>query len=133
MTATSRADEQIADYSILIKSGFTKYQAMGSQFFTAVGAFVGTFLGIWIAETSGTGKTAAIKIGEGIMGTSLGAGDLVIPMTAGGFLYIASVSVIPELLEESRSGTQALKEYGAMAFGVFCMVRISASYGSNAS
>lgn len=27
-----------------------------------------------------------------------------------GFLYIASVSVIPELLAESRSGTQALKE-----------------------
>lgn len=27
-----------------------------------------------------------------------------------GFLYIASVSVIPELLEESRSMTQAIKE-----------------------
>lgn len=39
-----------------------------------------------------------------------------------GFLYIASVSVIPELLAESRSGKQALKEYAAMAFGVFCMV-----------
>lgn len=75
---------QIADYSILIKSGFTKYQAMGSQFFTAVGAFVGTFLGIWIAETSGTGKGEALKIGEGLFGTSVGAGELVIPMTAGG-------------------------------------------------
>ena len=54
-----------------------------------------------------------------------------------GFLYVASVSVIPELLAESRSGKQALKEvsyircarggllivqYAAMAFGVFCMV-----------
>ncbi len=108
---------------------------MGSQFFTAVGAFVGTFLGIWIAETSGTGeKTVEIKVGEGLFGTSVGAGELVIPMTAGGqslvprdklascievagradtytgFLYIASVSVIPELLAESRSGKQALKE-----------------------
>ncbi|GFZ43307.1 hypothetical protein JCM24511_01027 [Saitozyma sp. JCM 24511] len=116
---------EIADYSILIKSGFTKYQAMGSQFFTAVGAFVGTFLGIWIAETSGTGKGEALKIGEGLFGTSVGAGELVIPMTAGGFLYIASVSVIPELLAESRSAKQALKEYAAMAFGVFCMAVIA--------
>lgn len=74
---------EIADYSILIKSGFTKRQAMGSQFFTAVGAFVGTFLGIWIAETSGTGKTA-IQAGQGLFGTSVAGGDLVIPATAGG-------------------------------------------------
>ena len=125
---------------------------MGSQFFTAVGAFVGTFLGIWIAETSGTGKGVVLKEGQGLFGSSVAGGDLVIPMTAGGvsffpmsrrslyigFLYIASVSVIPELLAESRSGTQALKEvslmkgdelsltikYAAMAFGVFCMVSL---------
>jgi len=57
---------------------------MGSQFFTAVGAFVGTFLGIWIAESSGTGRGAPLKIGEGLFGTSVGKGELVIPMTAGG-------------------------------------------------
>ena len=57
---------------------------MGSQFFTAVGAFVGTFLGIWIAETSGTGSGVALKEGEGFFGTSVGGGELVIPMTAGG-------------------------------------------------
>lgn len=95
---------------------------MGSQFFTAVGAFVGTFLGIWIAETSGTGKHSDVQVGQGFFGTSVIGGDLVIPMTAGGFLYIASVSVVPELLAESRSGWQALKEYAAMGFGVFCMV-----------
>ena len=32
---------EIADYSILIRSGFTKTQAMQSQFLTAIGAFVG--------------------------------------------------------------------------------------------
>jgi zinc transporter ZupT len=31
---------EIADYSILIRSGFTKRRAMQSQFLTAVGAFV---------------------------------------------------------------------------------------------
>jgi hypothetical protein len=57
---------------------------MGSQFFTAVGAFVGTFLGIWIAETSGTGKGVVLKEGQGLFGSSVAGGDLVIPMTAGG-------------------------------------------------
>ncbi|CAK9782208.1 Zinc/iron permease [Cutaneotrichosporon oleaginosum] len=116
---------EVADYSILIKSGFTKSQAMGSQFFTAVGAFVGTFLGIWIAESAGVSDAHIVKPGEGLFGTTATGAELVIPMTAGGFLYIASVSVIPELLEESRSAKQALKEYAAMAFGVFCMAVIA--------
>jgi zinc transporter 7 len=34
---------EIADYSILVRSGFTKRQAMQSQFLTAVGAFVRLF------------------------------------------------------------------------------------------
>ncbi|KAF5359170.1 hypothetical protein D9756_003514 [Leucocoprinus leucothites] len=34
---------EIADYSILIRSGFTKKQAMQSQFLTAIGAFVSSF------------------------------------------------------------------------------------------
>ena len=34
---------EIADYSILIRSGFTKKQAMQSQFLTAIGAFVRAF------------------------------------------------------------------------------------------
>ncbi|KAI5454711.1 hypothetical protein NCC49_003599 [Naganishia albida] len=122
---------EIADYSILIKSGLTKRQAMASQFFTAVGAFVGTFLGIWIAESAGAGSVAIDKgidlaavvagKGPGFLGTSVLPSDLVIPATAGGFLYIASVSVIPELLDESRSMKQAIKEYACMLFGVLVM------------
>jgi zinc transporter ZupT len=34
---------EIADYSILVRSGFTKRQAMMSQFGTAIGAFVSSF------------------------------------------------------------------------------------------
>ena len=34
---------EIADYSILIRSGFSKKQAMQSQFLTAIGAFVCEF------------------------------------------------------------------------------------------
>jgi zinc transporter 7 len=34
---------EIADYSILVRSGFSKKQAMQSQFITAIGAFVSIF------------------------------------------------------------------------------------------
>lgn len=37
---------EIADYSILVRSGFTKRQAMQSQYLTAIGAFVS--LGIFL-------------------------------------------------------------------------------------
>ncbi len=72
---------------------------MSSQFLTAGGAFLGTFLGIWIAEGSGMAAgglkedlaskgadLAAIVAGKatGILGTSVVGADLVIPATAGG-------------------------------------------------
>ncbi|KAI0300856.1 Zinc/iron permease [Russula brevipes] len=95
---------EIADYSILIRSGFTKRQAMQSQFLTAIGAFV----------------TAT-----GILGTTVQLADMVIPFVAGGFLYIGAVAVLPTLLEESKSGKQALREFGAMAFGVLCMFLVA--------
>ncbi|KAF9790863.1 Zinc/iron permease [Thelephora terrestris] len=128
---------EIADYSILIRSGFTKRQAMQSQFITAIGAFVspiGTFMGIAIHNLSGSGEgateqndlVAALKgTAAGILGTTVKMADLVIPFVAGGFLYIGAVAVLPTLLEESRSGKQALREFAAMAFGVACMFLVA--------
>jgi zinc transporter 7 len=121
---------EIADYSILIRSGFTKRQAMQSQYLTAIGAFVGTFMGIMIhnlsasshEENASTDLAAAVRqTAAGLLGTTVQLADLVIPFVAGGFLYIGAVAVLPTLLEESKSGKQALREFGAMAFGVLCM------------
>ncbi|KAI0346516.1 Zinc/iron permease [Trametopsis cervina] len=118
---------EIADYSILVRSGFTKRQAMQSQFLTAVGA---TFMGIAIhnlsssaAEDVGaTDLAAAVRqSAAGLLGTTVQLADLVIPFVAGGFMYIGAVAVLPTLLQESKSGVQALREFAAMAFGVLCM------------
>ncbi|KAI0058664.1 Zinc/iron permease [Artomyces pyxidatus] len=125
---------EIADYSILIRSGFTKKQAMQSQFLTAVGAFVGTFMGIAVHNLSSSSQTdsgspdlaAAVRQNAaGLLGTSVQLADLVIPFVAGGFLYIGAVAVLPTLLQESKSGAQALREFGAMAFGVLCMFLVA--------
>ncbi|KAI0703453.1 ZIP zinc transporter-domain-containing protein [Cytidiella melzeri] len=123
---------EIADYSILVRSGFTKRQAMQSQFLTAVGAFIGTFMGIAIhnlsssaeadAAAGATDLAAAVRQNaSGLLGTTVQLADLVIPFVAGGFMYIGAVAVLPTLLEESKSGKQALREFAAMAFGVMCM------------
>ncbi|PFH48751.1 hypothetical protein AMATHDRAFT_64689 [Amanita thiersii Skay4041] len=124
---------EIADYSILVRSGFSKRQAMQSQFLTAIGAFVGTFIGIAVHNATSTGaKLVSVDLAlsvrqdaMGILGTTTMLADMVIPFVAGGFLYIGAVAVLPTLLEESKSGKQALREFGAMAFGVICMFLVA--------
>ncbi|KAF7771586.1 hypothetical protein Agabi119p4_5897 [Agaricus bisporus var. burnettii] len=124
---------EIADYSILIRSGFTKKQAMQSQFLTAIGAFVGTFIGIAVhnaASAGGGSMTIDLAAGvrqdaTGLLGTTVQLSDLVIPFVAGGFLYIGAVAVLPTLLEESKSAKQAIREFAAMGFGVVCMFLVA--------
>lgn len=44
---------------------------------------------------------------------------------AGGFIYIATVTVIPELLEGTQSLIQGLKEVAALSVGIGLMVLIA--------
>jgi zinc transporter 7 len=121
---------EVGDYAILIQSGFSKQKAMMAQFTTAIGAFLGTIIGIIIEESSLSSKEAE-EAGDvvGLMGTDLRWGDLVIPFAAGGFLYIATVGVIPELLEVSgkfkKDRTQAFTEFVAMFVGLGLMLFIA--------
>ena len=48
----------------------------------------------------------------------------ILPFTAGGFIYIATVSVIPELLEDTKL-SQSIKEIAALLIGVYMMVLIA--------
>lgn len=52
------------------------------------------------------------------------ASSWVLPFTAGGFIYIATVSVIPELLTGS-SLWQSVKEITALIVGIGMMVVIA--------
>ncbi|XP_055858400.1 protein catecholamines up [Episyrphus balteatus] len=97
---------EIGDFAILIKSGCSKRKAMMLQLVTALGALAGTSLALM-----GAGGDAAAT--------------WVLPFTAGGFIYIATVSVLPELLEESTKLGQSLKEISALLAGVGLMVFIA--------
>ncbi|KAG0238980.1 hypothetical protein BGW41_007996 [Actinomortierella wolfii] len=123
---------EVGDYAILIQSGFPRSKAMMSQFITAIGAFLGTLAGIAIEEMSksGAGVVEDEKLALfGFESIPMRAGDLVIPFTAGGFLYIATVGVIPELLTVTgrlaKDARQFASEIVAMAIGVGMMVVIA--------
>jgi zinc transporter 7 len=97
---------EIGDFAILIKSGCSKKKAMLLQLTTALGALAGNVLAL--------------------LGTSEESSPWILPFTAGGFIYIATVSVIPELLEQNTKLWQSLKEIFALLLGVLMMVLITA-------
>ena len=105
---------------------------MGAQFVTALGAFLGTVLGILVQEVGSgknggrTGGKAEGFQGDGLAGTGLGWGDLLLPFTAGTFLYVGTVAVIPELLETGSNKGEELRktamQFFAMAVGAGIML-----------
>ena len=76
------------------------------QLTTAIGALLGTLLSL-VAGGIGTLAMA-----------------WVLPFTAGGFIYIATVSVLPELLRETKF-TQSVLEIAALILGVYMMALIA--------
>ncbi|KAG1925558.1 zinc transporter SLC39A7 [Pimephales promelas] len=98
---------EIGDFAILVQSGCTKKKAMCLQLLTAIGALAGTACSL-LAEGVGAAATAWI-----------------LPFTAGGFVYIATVTVLPELLVGRSSLWQSMLEILALLFGVGMMVLIA--------
>ncbi|KAI9275637.1 Zinc/iron permease [Phascolomyces articulosus] len=133
---------EVGDYAILIQSGFSKKRAMMAQFTTAIGAFLGTIIGIIIETLAradsgdvGMDKETSQGLDQGLLGTGLQWSDLVIPFTAGGFMYIATVGVIPELLQVTgkiqKDRRQALAEFTSMLVGLSLMAVIAWNEGSH--
>ncbi|KAH8889819.1 ZIP zinc transporter [Thozetella sp. PMI_491] len=122
---------EVGDFALLVQSGFSKRAAMGAQFVTAIGALLGTLIGIAVQEFGGNGASADGPIGmrQGIWGTSLTWGDMLLPFTAGTFLYVGTVAVIPELLETGpNKGAELRKtlvQFAAIAVGAGIMLYIS--------
>lgn len=97
---------EIGDYAILIQSGVSPQKAIMLQLLTAVGALTGCLVSLFLG---GAVETAS---------------KLILPFTAGGFIYIATVSVIPELLEGATL-KQSVMEVVALLLGVLMMVIIT--------
>ena len=100
--------QEIGDFGVLVYGGFSKVKALFFNFASALTAILGAVLTL-------------------ILGSRLvGVIPLIIPFTAGGFLYIAGSDLIPELHKETnllKSGVQLL----GLLLGIGLMVALSFS------
>ncbi|PJF18828.1 Zinc (Zn2)Iron (Fe2) Permease (ZIP) Family [Paramicrosporidium saccamoebae] len=81
---------ELGDYAILAKAGFSHRRIIFMQFLTATAAFLGVFCGV------------AIHNGWLSMGHFIKEDNL-LPFAAGGFLYVALCTILPEVLTDTRT------------------------------
>eukprot|EP00126_Sphaerothecum_destruens_P012825 Sdes_comp21959_c0_seq1m20499 len=103
---------EIGDFAILIQSGFSRKSAMAAQVLTAFGALFGTFCALWLEGSEGFSH------------------EWILPFTAGGFLYVAASSILPELCRReenfpAKTIFQDLRETFALLLGVSLMMAIA--------
>ena len=78
---------ELGDFSILIESGYTKMQAIQAQLVTAMAAILGTMVGLCCQ------KNPILE-------------DILLSITCGGFVYVATVGVLPMLSQRKPSGSR---------------------------
>lgn len=89
--------QEIGDFGILIYSGLTKRKALFYNFLSALTAFAGAIV--------------SLIIGPHFKGYA----EAMLPITAGGFIYIASSDLVPEL-------QQGCETRGAESFGQLIVI-----------
>jgi len=95
---------EFGDFAILLKSGFDRWEAAKAQICTALIGLLGALLALAF-ESSNDLETLLMYI---------------LPFTAGGFLNIALVSVVPELMQEKQPGP-ALGQFACVVGGILAM------------
>jgi len=100
--------QEIGDFSILIYGGFSKVKALLFNFASALVAILGAIL--------------TLSLGSKFVNLV----PLLIPFTAGGFIYIASSDLIPELHKETQV-SKSLLQFLGLLLGIGLMVALSFS------
>ena len=97
--------QEIGDFGILVNGGLSRWQALLLNFLCASLAIVGTLL--------------ALFVGPQIEGFSL----IALPLTAGGFIYIAGSDLIPELHKEAKFSRSLLQLFSVvLGVGVMALL-----------
>jgi len=94
--------QEIGDFGILVHGGLTRQRALGWNFLCSLLAFAGAL--------------ATLLIGPSVQNFS----RYVIPVAAGGFIYLAGSDLIPELHQEVRV-SRSLIQLAAIGMGVGVM------------
>jgi len=96
---------EVCDVAVLMQAGFPKWRAIRAQLSTAVGAMLGTVIAL------ATGRAEA---------------NLLLGFTAGGFMYVAAVDILPSVLHAPSTLAGSLRQVAALASGVCVMVAVTA-------
>jgi zinc and cadmium transporter len=94
--------QEIGDFGVLLYSGYTPKKALLLNFLSALGAMVGALI---VIATAGSG-------GQFV--------QYLLPLAAGGFLYIAGTDLLPELHKERNPGRSAM-QLAILAGGIAVM------------
>ncbi|CAF0962900.1 unnamed protein product [Adineta ricciae] len=73
---------EMGDFAILLRSGFNRWEATKAQLVTGLGGVLGAVLALYYSSSSHSTLW-------------------VLPFTSGGFLYVALVKTVPDLLKEN--------------------------------
>ncbi len=98
--------QEIGDFAVLLHAGYTRKRALLLNFISALSAVLGTLF--------------AFALGE--MGETFTS--WILPIAAGGFIYIASSDLIPEL-HKTKSGRQSLLQFFFIIIGVGLMLAMT--------
>ncbi len=86
--------QELGDFGVLVHGGFTKRKALIMNFLTALTSILGVVIALIVGHLS-----------QGFM-------LFILPFTAGGFIYIATADLIPELKKETSVGKSFLQLMG---------------------
>mgnify|MGYP001198094487 CR=1 FL=1 len=98
--------QEIGDFAVLIHSGYSKMKALWLNFLSALMSFAGLIL-VWIIGTS-----------------SEHFADFVLPIAAGGFIYIAVGDLIPEL-QKNKNAKYFIMQVIMFLVGIGSMVALT--------
>lgn len=90
---------ELGDFATLLNAGFSRNMAIGAQFLTAIAAFVGAAFGLYSSHLI-----------EGL------GHEVLLPFTAGGFLYLASCTILPEIL--ATPGSVKVRFFQLISFAI---------------
>jgi len=100
---------EVGDFAILLKSGFSRWDAALFQILTAGGGLVGSFAAIMFSGASNSIEART---------------SWILPFTAGTFLHIGLVTVLPDLLKE-EDPKESLKQLIALILGIGIMAIVT--------
>lgn len=98
--------QEIGDFGVLVHGGMKKTKAIFINFLTALTALLGAITGLLI----GSASDEFLKI--------------ILPLTAGGFIYVANADLFPELHKKSQHGIQSIIQFLMVLIGIGIMAGI---------